>query len=151
MSWRKISIRGLQIYCVLNVAIAVIGGGSFVLFGIEGLARFTTPDVLQSIRDIEGPALSIMDTWYRLLGWYWLVAGLMLLWITPRVQFSGAWFRFIHIGFMAAGIANAVLLLSGSNGVASPEALIPEFGIPLLAMFWQWRLELGNGASHEGA
>lgn len=78
------------------------------------------------------------DMWYRALGWYWFMTGVMLLWITPNVAQRTEWFRLIHIAFMAVGIATFLTLLeSGTNEHLRYGNLVPELGVPLLAMAWQ--------------
>ena len=90
MNWTLISLRGLQLVCLFSATIAVFGGGTFVLFGTEGLAMVVgteypalSPLIDQSAKSIEPSMKITFDTWYRALGWYWLVSGVMLFWITP--------------------------------------------------------------------
>lgn len=84
------------------------------------------------------------STWYRVLGWYWFVTGLMLFWITPRVQLRTDWFRFIHISFMAVGVASLVTIAqSGTNAHNRYGAVAFEIGIPCAAILWQWFVARG--------
>lgn len=146
MPRRRISLRLLQVYCVFSALIALAGGGTFVLYGIDGLPRVVGTEyggLVAPLTDAAGqiePKIRVtFSTWYRSLGWYWFTSGLMLLWITPNVERQTAWFRFIHLGFMAAGVATAVTISeSGTNLHNRYDAMIPEFGIPAAAMVWQW-------------
>lgn len=145
MNWQTISLRGLQAYCLISALIAVVGGGSFVVAGADGLAlvvgaeRPELAPLLQTAADaIDDRVRGIVDTWYRALGWYWLMTGLMVLWITPRIAERTDWFRFVGVAFMAVGVGNAVSMVQSGAGVHdSYVGLAFEFGIPLLAIVWQ--------------
>lgn len=79
------------------------------------------------------------DHWYRVLGCYWLVTGLMLLWIIPKIQYRTAWFRFIHLGFMAMGISSLLSINEyGTNIHNRYDAVLIELTVPALAIVWQW-------------
>ena len=145
---QKFSYRALQAFAVLSATIAIAGGGTFVLLGIDAVPvvvgteypHFVT-ELEKSVQQISETAPVTFDTWYRLLGWYWVSAGLMLLWITPSIRTSTAWFRFIHVAFMAAGIANALTIYnSGVNIHARYDAVAIELLVPILAIVWQWRV-----------
>ncbi len=146
MPWHLISKRGLQLYCLLSALVAIIGGGMFVVFGMAAVPRVVGVEyaalvnaLSNSVGAIDSSVRVTFDTWYRALGWYWLMAGVMLLWVTPRVDEETAWFRFINVGFMAVGVAAAVTIAqSGTNVHNRFGALVPEFGIPLLAIVWQY-------------
>ncbi|MGI9327009.1 MAG: DUF4345 family protein [Pseudomonadales bacterium] len=80
-------------------------------------------------------------TWYRALGRYWLSTGLMLLWIVLKIETQTAWFRFVHIGFMAVGVANLVTIMdTGTNTHSRYDAVIIELAVPLVFIAWQWSL-----------
>lgn len=146
MNYRLLSLRALQLYAIANGVIAVIGGGTFVWFGSEGLSMVVgvkfpalAPLLEQTAISIEPGVRVTFDTWYRALGWYWLVTGLMLFWITPNIQNRTDWFRFIHIGFMAVGIANLMTIIqSGVNVHSRYLSVVIEIGVPILSMLWQW-------------
>lgn len=145
---QKISYRALQVYAVFSALIAIIGGGTFVVAGIDAVAMVVGVEYPGYVAQLETSALHIsesvpvtFDAWYRLLGWYWVMTGLMLLWITPSINSSTAWFRFIHTAFMAAGISNALTIInSGVNLHARVDAVAIELLVPTLAMIWQWRV-----------
>ena len=104
---QKFSYRALRVYALLAAAIAIAGGGTLVLFGIDAVAVVVGTEYPHIVSELEKSAQQILetapvtfDTWCRLLGCYWVSAGLMLLWITPSIGTSTAWFRFIHVAFM---------------------------------------------------
>lgn len=153
-----ISLRGLQAFMLISAVIAILGGGSFVLSGIDGVARVLGTEY-PALKPMLGEAASAMaaeprvtfDHFYRVLGWYWLMTGVMLLWITPSVASQTAWFRFIHIAFMAVGVANILSMAEyGTNAHLRSVALVPELGVPCVAMFWQ-TLVARSAASGVGA
>jgi hypothetical protein len=143
---RQISLRLLQVYSLFSATIAVLGGGTLVLAGIDGLPRVVgieystlVPALQTATANIEPEIRVTFSTWYRSLGWYWFVTGLMLFWITPKVHLRTDWFRLIHVAFMAAGVATLVSIVEhGTNVHNRYVALVPEFGIPCGAMVWQW-------------
>ncbi len=143
---KTISFRGIQAYAVASALIAILGGGSFVLGGVDGVPAAVgteypslVPALESAASAIDASARATFDTWYRALGWYWLVTGLMLLWITPQVHRYTAWFRFIHVGFMAVGVANAITIAdTGTNAHSRYGAVAIELLVPTLAMLWQW-------------
>ena len=138
MNWHQISLRGLQLYCVVSALIAVVGGGSFVILGSGALTYFSQGGV-STLADLNATTLAWVDIWYRTLGCYWLSTGLILAWLTPTVQTQTAIFRLTHIGFIGAGVATTFALSEGSQ-VRSIVALLPELGIPALAILWQLAL-----------
>jgi hypothetical protein len=94
MNQQLVSLRGLQIVSLVSATIAVIGGGTFVLAGTDGVAMVVgseypslSPLVKQATETIDPTMRVTFDTWYRALGWYWLTTGLMLFWITPKIQY----------------------------------------------------------------
>ena len=154
-STQTVSFRALQVYCVLSAAIAIVGGGNFVVNGVDGVPRAVATEYPGLVADLEVASAAIdaavrptFDTWYRSLGWYWLVTGLMLLWIVPRVRTATAWFRFIHLGFMATGVANAVTIATtGTNVHSRYDAVAIELTVPTVAILWQtW---VAHGAAAE--
>jgi hypothetical protein len=146
MNRRVVSLRLLQLYSLGSATIAVLGGGAFVLGGIDGVARVVgteysalVPMLEQASASIDPEAGVTFSTWYRVLGWYWLVTGLMLFWITPKVQLRTDWFRFIHVAFMAVGVASLVTISQhGTNVHNRFGAVVFEIGIPSAAIVWQW-------------
>jgi hypothetical protein len=146
--FQKLSYRTLQVYAVFSALIAIVGGATFVLMGIDAVPIVVGTEYPDYVAELEISARRISESepvtfeaWYRLLGWYWVMTGLMLLWITPSIGASTAWFRFIHFGFMAAGVSNAITIVtSGVNVHARYDAVIIELLVPTLAMIWQWRV-----------
>lgn len=156
MSRKIFSLRALQAISTISALVAIVGGMTFVMFGAEGLAlvvgtEYPSLSLLleEAVSDIEPEIKITFDTWYRTLGWYWFLTGVMLLWIIPRIQYRSDWFRFIHVGFMAVGVASAITIMdSGTNIHNRYFALIPELGVPTLLIIWQWfvgRSFAGNG------
>ena len=89
---RTISLRGLQAFMLINAVIAIVGGGSFVLSGIDGVERVLgsqypelKPMLSEAAAAMAAEARVSFDHFYRVLGWYWVMTGTMLLWITPSV------------------------------------------------------------------
>ena len=146
----RFSYRGIQVYAVISSIIAIAGGGTFVLYGVEGVALVAGTEYPNLVPALHAAAQLIpdatrptFDTFYRMLGWYWLVTGLLLLWITPAIGTSTAWFRLIHLAFMSTGIANGITIMdSGLSAHGRYGAVIIELLVPTLAMIWQWRVSL---------
>ena len=142
---KTVSFRGIQVYAVGSALMAIVGGGSFVLLGVDGVPAVIGTEYPSLVPALESAASAIdpstratFDTWYRALGWYWFVTGLMLLWITPQIHRNTAWFRFIHVGFMAAAVANAVTIVdTGTNAHSRYGAVVIELIAPTVAMLWQ--------------
>lgn len=157
MDRKIVSLRSLQIVSAISAVIAITGGGTFVLFGSDGLARVVgteypslSPLLEAAASNIETEIKVTFDTWYRALGWYWLTTGAMLLWITPQIQYRTDWFRFIHMGFMAVGIASLVTIANtGTNVHNRYGAVVFELGIPLLLMLWQRSVALSYSENSE--
>jgi len=145
MTWSVVSLRGLQILSLLSALIAIVGGGTFVLYGTEGVALVLGTEfpalsarLTNASDELDTIARPSFDLMYRALGWYWLMSGVMLLWIIPSIAHRTDWFRLIHIGFMAVGVASVITLMdTGPNEHIRYIGLVPEFGIPLLAIAWQ--------------
>jgi len=87
---------------------------------------------------MNNTAKASFDIWYRALGWYWLMMGVMLLWIVPKIQYRTDWFRFIHISFMAVGIARALTI---AENLDAPQnrygAVAVELLVPVVLIIWQ--------------
>jgi hypothetical protein len=160
MNRGTLSLRALQLVSLVSAAIAISGGGTFVLLGSAGLAVVVgaeysslSPVLEQAVSNIEPEVRATFDTWYRALGWYWLMTGVMLLWIIPSVQYRTDWFRFLHMGFMAVGIASIFTIAdSGTNLHNRYGAVAFELGIPVLLMLWQRSVALAyTGRRHGGS
>lgn len=142
---QALSRREFQGYCLLSALVALAGGGSFLLLGAEGVPRVTGAEYPALVDPLTEALVAIplserptFDLWFRVLGWYWLSAGLMSAWITPRVEFETAWFRFVNLAFMAVGVASALTISqTGTNAHLRYDALLPQIGIPLTAIVWQ--------------
>ena len=123
MKPRLFSLRLFQALCAVSTLIAVLGGGSFVLNGADGVALAVGAEYPALVPRLEAAAASIdsvsrgtFDTWYRALGWYWVVTGLMMIWVIPNIETQWPWIRFIHIGFMGVVVANIFTILdTGTN------------------------------------
>ena len=139
------ALWGLRVFAVLSALVAISGGGTFLLNGVDGVPRLVGVEYPALVQQLESAAANIdadaratFDTWYRALGWYWIVTGLMLLWIVPRIHIHTAWFRFIHFGFMSVGIANALTIAdTGTNQHSRYDAVAIELLVPGIAMIWQ--------------
>lgn len=93
----------------------------------------------QASAGIDPAAAVTFSPWYRVLGWYWFMTGIMLLWIIPKIQFETAWFRFIFVGFMAVGTASLITISQhGPNLHNRYGAAVFEIGIPAATIVWQW-------------
>jgi len=130
---------------LISAVVAILGGGSFVVLGIDGVERVLGTEY-SALKPMLGEAAAAMaaeprvsfDHFYRVLGWYRLMTGVMLLWITPSVASRTAWFRFLHIAFMAVGVSNILSMAEyGTNAHLRAMALVPELGIPCAAILWQ--------------
>jgi hypothetical protein len=146
MKMTNISLRSLQAISIISALIAITGGGTFMLNGVDGVALVVSSEypelkpLLQlAAADIDAASRVTFDHWYRVLGWYWLVTGLMLLWIIPNVQHNTAWFRLIHLSFMAVGLSSLLSIMEyGTNVHNRYGAVIIELSVPSLLMLWQW-------------
>ncbi len=142
----NISLRFLQAFSAVSALIAIWGGGTFMLNGVEGVALIVSteypelkPMLELAATNIEAAPRVTFDHWYRVLGWYWLVMGLMLLWIIPKIQYQTAWFRLIHLSFMAVGLSSLLSISEyGTNTHNRYGAVVIELAIPALLMLWQW-------------
>lgn len=146
MNWELISLRALQTVSIISAIIAITGGGAFVLWGSDGLAVVVgreypslSPALVQAAANIDPSVKSIFDIWYRALGWYWLVTGIMLLWIIPKIQYRSDWFRLIHVSFMAVGIARALTIAEHGVDVQNRHGAVAiELSVPIILIIWQW-------------
>lgn len=146
MTFQNASLRGLQLVSLVSAAIAILGGGAFVLNGIDGVPLVVSREYPELESALSHAAANIdvkmkvtFDHWYRVLGFYWFVTGLMLLWIIPRIQQQTAWFRFIHLGFMAVGISSLLSIAEyGTNTHNRYGAVIIELSVPSILILWQW-------------
>ncbi len=141
----NISLRGLQVASVISALIAVVGGGTFVLTGVDGVARVLGTE-FPEMRPMLAEAAAAMaseprvsfDLFYRSLGWYWMMTGGMLFWIIPNIASQTAWFRFIHVAFMAVGMTTLLSIAEhGTNAHLRYANLIPELGVPSTLIVWQ--------------
>ena len=77
-----ISLRGLQAFMLINAAIAILGGGNFVLSGIDGVEQVLgmeypalKPMLAEAAAAMAAEPRVSIDHFYRVLGWYWLMTG----------------------------------------------------------------------------
>jgi hypothetical protein len=115
------SRRLLQVFAVVNVLVAFYNGGRFLFLGIDA-----------------EPGSGGVDLWYRVLGWFWITSGLMLAWITPRIEVHTAWFRLIFVAFMSVGLGR--LAAVAAHGVSAENTVIAiaiEIAVPLACIVWQ--------------
>ena len=130
------SRRLLQIAVSLAALNAILGGGIFLLWGLDGL-RLTGSRL--SI-DPTNPSWSTIDYLFRAIAGIWLVLGLMFAYVVPAVEKETAWFRFCCLAIFAMGVGrlfSVVRLGAGSNPVF---AMVLEFVFPPLLVFWQSRV-----------
>jgi len=124
--------RGLQIVCGILAVIPVVTG----LIGLLG-----TSDPLYA----GVPANVLLDTNLRFFAGVWLVLGLALLWIVPRIDRETALFRVLWAMVFAGGIGRLVSMLV----LAVPPAPFIAFtvlelvGAPLI-VWWHSRLAVAK-------
>lgn len=132
MGWSR---RTLQILVGLNALLAVYKGGAFVVLGIDGVSLVAGAE---GPLDVAEPARALLDTWVRVLGWNWLAIGLMAGWIVPGIERHTAWFRLIHVGFMAVGVGRlSALVASGPDPSHAAWHILVELAVPLGFIAWQ--------------
>src|SRR5262245_6773652 len=126
--------RLLQAFAAVNVLIAVYKGGAFVLRGIAAVPAIAGA----SLEEIAEPTRSLLDTWYRVLGWIWVTIGFMLAWITPAIERYTAWFRLIFVAFMCVGVGRlAAVLAHGFTSENTAGAIALEILVPSACIVWQ--------------
>jgi hypothetical protein len=124
--------RGLQIVCGILAIIPVATG----MIGLLG-----TSDPLYA----GVPANVLLDTNLRFFAGVWLVLGLALLWVLPRIDRETALFRVLWAMVFAGGIGRLVSMLV----LAVPPAPFIAFtvlelvGAPLI-VWWHSRLATGK-------
>jgi len=124
--------RALQIFAALNALIALYNGGKFVVLGIEAVPL---PKGLEL--QLAEPVRGLLDTWYRVLGWTWLTTGLMLAWITPKIETQTVWFRLIFVAFMCVGVGRlAAVIAHGFTAENTVLAIALEIAIPAACLVW---------------
>lgn len=124
------SRRALQVVSGLLALIPVITGG-LTMMGLR--------DPIYASAGL--PPLPLLDGNLRFLGGLWLVAGLAMLWLIPRIERETALFRVLWLMIFAGGIGR---LLSMASVGAPPW---PFIGFTLLEIVgapffiaWQARL-----------
>ena len=129
------SRRLLQIYAGLNVLVAFYNGGRFLSLGIDAVPANAAMALAAQIAD---PAAGVLDTWYRVLGWFWITVALMLAWIVPRIESHTVWFRLIFIAFASVGMGRlAAVLAHGFSTENTALAIAIELAVPLASIVWQ--------------
>ena len=132
----SMSRRLLQIAVSLAALNAILGGGIYLLFGLDGL---TLTGSSLSI-DRTHPSWGTIDYLFRAIAGIWFVLGLMFAYIVPSIETRTAWFRFCCLAIVMMGVGrlcSVFALGAGSNPVAP---MVLEFVFPPLLVFWQSRV-----------
>jgi len=128
------SRRLLQIFAAVNALVALYKGGAFVVLGIAAVPSIAGPE----IPGIGESTQSLLDTWYRVLGWVWVSVGLMLAWITPAIETHTAWFRLIFVAFMCVGVGRlSAVAAHGFTSENTLGAIALEILVPSVCIVWQ--------------
>lgn len=130
------SRRLLQIAASVAAVNAIVGGGIYLLLGLDGL-RFTGSRL--SI-DSTNPSWGTIDYLFRAIAGIWFVLGLMFAYIVPSVEKHTAWFRFCCLAIVAMGVGRLLSVAAWGVGSNPALAMILEFALPPLLVFWQMRV-----------
>jgi hypothetical protein len=131
--------RLLQIAVSVASLNAILGGGMYLLFGLDGL-RLTGARL--SI-DPTNPSWRAIDYLFRAMAGIWLVLGLMFAYIVPSVERQTVWFRFCCLAILAMGVGRLFSIVALGAGANPVFAMILEFVFPPLLVFWQSRVARG--------
>ena len=138
------SRRILQILVSISAIQAILGGGFYLLWGVAGLS-IGAPTPLEF--DVADPAWSRVDYMYRAIAGIWLALGLMFAYMVPSIEKHSAWFLLACVGIFGMGVGR---LLSSLAFPQPPEnsigAMIAEFLVPPIYVFWQRRIARSHGS-----
>jgi hypothetical protein len=130
--------RLLQVVAGLSAIHFLTGGGFYLLRGVGGLSLFT-PSPLPI--DATDPMWANIDYMYRALAGIWCALGVMLAYIIPSIERQSAWFALIFLAVFAMGVGRLLSFLAfGSAPGNSTGAMIAEFVLPPVYVFWQRRV-----------
>lgn len=122
------SRRGLQVVLALLATIAVTSGLSGMIAG---------PTVLPA----AGPVDATVDSEFRFVNAFWLVAGALVWWAVPRVERATTVLRMTLGGAFLGGLAR--LLAVAASGWPHP-VFVGALGVELilvpLVLWWQTRV-----------
>lgn len=130
------SRRLLQIAVCVAATNAILGGGIYLLLGLDGL-RLTGTRL--SI-DPSTPSWSTTDYLFRAIAEIWFVLGLMFAYIVPTVERQTAWFRFCCLAVFAMGVGRLLSIVALGAGSNPVFAMVLEFVFPPVLVFWQSRI-----------
>jgi hypothetical protein len=130
--------RLLQVAAGLSAIHFLTGGGFYLWQGVGGLSLFT-PSPLPI--DAADPMWANIDYMYRALAGIWFALGIMLAYIIPSIERQSAWFTLISLAVFAMGIGRLLSFLAfGPAPGNSTGAMIAEFVLPPVCVFWQRRV-----------
>lgn len=134
----NVKLRIFQVVVALQAFHFATGGGYYLVRGVAGLSIFT-PTPLPV--DPSDPMWANIDYMYRALAGIWCALGAMVAYLVPTIERRGAWFALIQLCVFAMGIGRLLSLLSfGPTPGNSTGAMVAEFVLPPLYVFWQQRV-----------
>ena len=134
------SRRLLQIAVSLAALNAIVGGGVYLLFGLDGFAFMGSRLSINR----TNPSWSTIDYFFRAIAGIWLGLGLMFAYIVPSIERQTAWFRFCCLAVFLMGIGRFFSIFTLGPGSNPVFAMVLEFVFPPLLVFWQWRVVCGQ-------
>lgn len=129
--------RLLQVAASLSAIHFATGGGFYLWRGVSGLSLFT-PSPLPVDSD---PVWANVDYMFRALAGIWCALGVMLAYVIPSIERHSAWFALIFLAVFAMGVGRLLSLLAfGAVPGNSTAAMVAEFVLPPVYVFWQRRV-----------
>lgn len=130
------SRRLLQIMVGLAAINAIVGGGLYLVLGLQGLSATGAELAL----DPKDPAWLTIDFLLRALAGIWFVLGLMFAYMVPSIEKHSAWFRFCCLAIFAMGVGRLLSVSSIGAGSNPVFAIALEFALPPVLVVWQHRI-----------
>jgi len=125
------SKRLLQFINALIAIMTVLLASMSLLFGVESPVY----------KDVIIPAIPVLDSNLRFFGGLGLGIGLMLLWITPRIEKHTVIFRALWICAFLGGIGR-IISMATIGFPPKPMIIFTLIEVPLvpILIYWQWKI-----------
>ena len=108
-----------------------------MLLGLEGMQLAAQPMPALPAAD---PGVANLDQLFRALAGLWLVVGLMLVWMIPRIETHAVWFRFACGAMFAMGVGRMASFLAFGEAGPGLVGAAAELASPPLLAYWQSRV-----------
>ena len=125
--------RVLQIVIALLSINAIIGGGLYLVQGLQALVITGS----QLTIDPTDADWRIIDYFVRALAGIWFTVGIMFMYMIPKIEIHTIWFRFACLAILFMGIGRLMSVISLGIGNNPLVALYLEVSLPLLLVWWQ--------------